>query len=522
MSEVIVSSDHKEFKAPNTGVLSRKDSDKIGHSSESDLNLQFTKIKNGEISIFEPSSLQLLREYIVTDYTHSTVDEKTNLWTALDLLQGAITSPKTTTEQRKITLGILENGLNSSNVYECLNKITRLAQGSTEIVDKVYVEEVIKPARAIFEGEVSRSVPTASIYLIRLMRHYSSSNEWKSWIVNLTNKSLNEWAEKKKTVNSWSEEDLKAVAYALELDSLRSNGTAAWFSFLKTANLDYIKLANAWVHADYYAWAEMNGETRQNFTANAEASMLVIRQIESIRPGASRVLNELFGLTIFGRYPAEALIRQYDERNNTDSSYAVVVLPIADHSGAFFQDKRHLEKVYSELKEHNVLTRFIEAENVVRLYVQLERLDARYNTESNNKILGGLIGGHGNTDRIQFGFGGPQGIGSLKLSDFRADRDPGFPDRSARMLEFAKRVKTFFIDHPSVGFLSCSTGVENGISQEISKFYNAKVVAPAEDTAIEDISVSWIDDDRPTFHVKYDTGDSTAYLGGKSVEIEKL
>lgn len=83
---------------------------------------------------------------------------------------------------------------------------------------------------------------------------------------------------------------------------------------------NYEKIKESWMN---YGQSEHN---RDFFGRNIDS----IVDLERLRPGICKTLNQEFGIIFFGRYPVDVLIAQYDERNNTSMPYGAVIFPHSD------------------------------------------------------------------------------------------------------------------------------------------------------------------------------------------------
>lgn len=191
-----------------------------------------------------------------------------------------------------------------------------------------------------------------------------------------------------------------------------------------------------------------------------------IQELEKRRPGAARVLFEEFGIRMFGRYGWETLVAQYDNHKDTDKPFGIVLYPISDHNGAFYQDVRIIDSLREQLEEQGYLLRIVEAGSKFELGRRLVGLDKQYG--NHHKISFAVIGGHGTTTSIQFGGNDPKHL--LMAEDLHGTG--------------IRRSGKFFEDHPTIILASCSTGARRGIGQQLSKTLGATVIAPDKPTSL--------------------------------------
>ena len=219
-------------------------------------------------------------------------------------------------------------------------------------------------------------------------------------------------------------------------------------------------------------------------------------QIESQRPGIIRVLSQEFGIKNFGRYPQELLIKQYDDRENQSKSYGVILYPRSDWNGAFLQNQRVFEELAGQL-EGKFSIRVVEAESKYDIARALINFRKRY---PSHKISFAIVGGHGTKDSVQFG-----GIDQKHLLFVQ--------DLTGRGVQ---KTSEFFEPDPSIILVSCSTGTEGGIGQQLSEMMGARVIAPKIPTNIVSINSSIDNEGKLRFDVKYmEEEAASSYLAGQ-------
>lgn len=227
---------------------------------------------------------------------------------------------------------------------------------------------------------------------------------------------------------------------------------------LKLAGLDPRKILRVW---DYNYFLE-NTDRYPEFIADNFAQ---IRALESERPGICKVLSEEFGIINFNRYPRNVLIDQFDRRND-QVPYGVLVYPYADENGGFSDDEEVVDGLYGDLLVGKTALRIYEAGSGLGVFKRLSMANKRYG--SNNSISFAVLGGHGEVDKINFGY---------------SIEDDGFVshDLSKSNLQgpSSQEVKSWFIEKPTIILVSCSTGADSGIGETIYRL-GANVIAPKE------------------------------------------
>ena len=240
----------------------------------------------------------------------------------------------------------------------------------------------------------------------------------------------------------------------LMLDGWRSVRTA-----LERAGLPENEFVNAWL---------VSGKADKMQMPIYE-NLKVITDLEDKRPGATLFLYKEFGIMDFGRYPAEMLLKQDEEFNDTSKSYGVIMYPRNDWNGAFYADKNALEELFKSLNGEFSL-RIVECDGKMDVAKSLVKLNRKYNPPdgSGHKIQLAIIGGHGTENSIRFG--GEDDRHVLYTQDL--------------MGKGTEKASQFFDDNPTIILVSCSTGADAGIGQELSKKIGAKVIAPKVPTNI--------------------------------------
>jgi hypothetical protein len=218
-----------------------------------------------------------------------------------------------------------------------------------------------------------------------------------------------------------------------------------------------------------------------------ERNMEVVFYLEDQRPGIAHLLYKEFGIRNFDRYSQAMLISQFDDYENTDKPYGIVLQATHDWNGAFtsFEHLGVMNKLYKQIKDDYAL-RVIEARTKLEVAKRLITLDRKYGAQ--HKLAFAFIGGHG--DRNSIMFGGQHRRNLLLLEDLAG--------------KGVQRTGGFFEEHPTIILASCSTGAEGGIGQELSKRLGAKVIAPAVPASFKDVEAI-ITEGGIDFKVEYGT-----------------
>lgn len=247
---------------------------------------------------------------------------------------------------------------------------------------------------------------------------------------------------------------------------------------LKPYNIDVQKYMDAW-QCSVSECLQRGIIFQKNISA--------IKTLESQRQGIVEFLNKNFGIFDLGRYPAEILIRQYDERDNDEMPYGVIFYPRGDHNGAFYGDYDAFQDLFKQLKNKYEI-RVGEGASKIDIVKLLYRLDKKYGQK--HKISFAIIGGHGTENSIHFGGNAEKNL--LSTSDLRDERHP------------ASKERQYFEQSPTFILVSCSTGAEHGIAEELANVMHATVIAPDQPTNLKSINID-IENNRLNFSVEYKT-----------------
>lgn len=250
---------------------------------------------------------------------------------------------------------------------------------------------------------------------------------------------------------------------------------------LERAGLSPKAILDVW---DYNYFAK-NQDIYPDFIAD---NFAVIRALETERPGICRVLYREFGVHNFSRYPLKALIDQYDQRDK-DLPYGVLIYPHTDNNGGFSKREDDLEEFYGDLKVANTALRIYEAGSKVGVLRRLAAVNKEYGAK--NKISFAILGGHGEPEGIEYG----HSIQGDKLVSHALHKD----DLKGAMVQ---ELKTWFIDKPTFVLVSCSTGADAGIGEEIYKL-GGDVIAPQVPSALDRVVVDRRSNGSLAFGVRY-------------------
>ena len=241
---------------------------------------------------------------------------------------------------------------------------------------------------------------------------------------------------------------------------------------VQSLGLDLSELEEAWKQA---------GE-EERYKEYKTYNLFQLLRLEKKVPGSGMELFRRFGIADFARYPIEVLEAQYRERENVESPYGIMLYPRSDWNGAFYHEE-DLIRNFSESLEGSHQLRIIECESKWEIAKQLLSLQQAYEQkEEGHKISFVVLCGHGNNEVIDFG--GKEKRHRLHISDLTG--------------EGISRTGSFFEEDATVIIFSCTTGMEGGIGQELSRALQATVIAPIDATSPESVIY-----ENGAFHVTY-------------------
>lgn len=236
------------------------------------------------------------------------------------------------------------------------------------------------------------------------------------------------------------------------LEGIAHNST---LQFLRSADIDFDALAQDWK------------------LAGPDQVLVLFRNVEAMQAlelkhfGVSNFLHTEFGISNFGRYPLEILWDMYSQQASTEP-YGIILAAKYDHNGAFMQIRSAWEEFYMQ-DRGKYLVRIVEAGNRFGVARRLVQLDKKYG--ASQKIGFMIAVAHGNETGMRFG------------SDFQ-DR---FSINDV-LSPVSDRIKAdLYTPHLPFAFISCSTGVINGVAQAYSRKFESNAVGPDRPTNVKSI-----------------------------------
>ncbi len=248
---------------------------------------------------------------------------------------------------------------------------------------------------------------------------------------------------------------------------------------------------NSWIEADY-----------QSDGSCIKKNLKHLVSLEQQKPGAAKNLYEKNGVTRFDRMSPEFWLKQV-EIGDPQGDFGMFIVSRHDHNNAFESSGvgPNLEKVYGDLEDNGYTTRYIEVANKVDLAKKL--LKQEIILENGNKIKYAIVFAHGSPDGIALTQNfDEESLNQVSASSFKTSNDIKYIDKSDFEGEGFKKAKRFFVDDPTVDFISCSVGAPDGFAQSFSKTYNSNSVAADKPISLKNISVVF-KNNKPEFNIEY-------------------
>lgn len=206
------------------------------------------------------------------------------------------------------------------------------------------------------------------------------------------------------------------------------------------------------------AWAA-SAVTNQ---ATLEANLQTLRTLELTEKGAPKILNKEFGIKNFGRYPVEVLLKQLDQRHNTEDESVLWIAAEFDPYAEFYKFSSRVALLDKSL-ESGANLRIVECETAEKTIERLAQMKERYSPISRSVWVA-----HGYPDGMVIGSG----------SEI---------NKSTLAGELGQSLVAIYAPESSSVLVSCKTGAEGGFGQDFSARLRGKIQAPLFRTSLDAI-----------------------------------
>ncbi|PIT84945.1 hypothetical protein COU37_00275 [Candidatus Micrarchaeota archaeon CG10_big_fil_rev_8_21_14_0_10_45_29] len=230
------------------------------------------------------------------------------------------------------------------------------------------------------------------------------------------------------------------------------------------------------------------GDWALNLLSNVDA----IKQLDALNLKAADFLCKNQGIRFFGRYDAGVLLRQYENYGKRDSSKPLMLAinALSDYSGAISLVRNNISYLDQNLdiKIYEASSPFSAARSIVDTYNNYGPISTLW------------VGGHGDVGSIRFGHAWPAGL------------------ITAQQIASGSDLGRYFISHPSVIFVSCSTGIDlpGGFANTASGRYNGIFYAPQGETLLDNITYKGLDENStPLFDIRWSVSPGSIFSEGK-------
>lgn len=187
--------------------------------------------------------------------------------------------------------------------------------------------------------------------------------------------------------------------------------------------------------------------------------------LEGQARGASKELQDRFGIVNFNHYPLEVLKRQYELRD-AQVPYGVLIGTQHDWNDAFnshYSIGAMLQGFNEQVSDRGSHLRVVEVDSPRALARQFLVLEKQYGAA--HKITFALVRAHGREETVQLGNEYAQTLSKKRLNRLHSEN-----------------LKRFFIDQPNIMFDSCAVGAHDGLAQAVASVLDGTAQGP------EDIS----------------------------------
>lgn len=361
-------------------------------------------------------------------------------------------------EYEKFKLNFQENQENKERESLVENELSVIINKFTNIILTESDEEKVKKAVQMLVQFFSQAYFNVGSAVFRKLHGLMDQSYVAKWGVDFDG---NE--DKNKEIENSQEKNKKEVDYTDQVNII-------FKEIFKFYNLDPKIMFSAWRESiipdkkdEYQKMHGLRPSEQRSFIMNNLSSLV---DLEMDRPGASSALMKEFGIVNFGRYPRHLLCDQYDNKDNQDKPYGVVIDAWQDYNGSSYGRRELFDKLYFNLAldlQGKYALRFMEAGGRFSVMRDLVSLDKHYG--QNQKISFALIYAHGNEKTMSFG-------------DWSDDR-PGANIQSSDLplTDWLQKVRKFFSSDSTIILDSCLTGAKDGLAQDVAKKLKIKVLA---------------------------------------------
>lgn len=226
-------------------------------------------------------------------------------------------------------------------------------------------------------------------------------------------------------------------------------------------------MVNSWLTLDLRQGV-IKGNPKKILTDTVSDNLFCLQMIKN-RLGTEGI-NKLYtdyGITHFGRYPSDILIKQIEDED-INKPYGLWLGPWADWNGSFMHDMKDVRQINTDAQKLGYALKIIEARDKMSVVKRIIGLDKKFGDK--NKIAFAVLGGHGDENSV---FLGVKPEDSLTSNDLKK--------------ESATRIRKYYGDKPPFLFNACSTG--RGIGPEYSNFGGGYSMSPDKEGVLSKVSL---------------------------------
>ena len=218
------------------------------------------------------------------------------------------------------------------------------------------------------------------------------------------------------------------------------------------------------------------------------------KELEKQSPGAVKILSEEYGIRNFYRFPLEVLLAQVSQEKE-QIPYGLIIFPTDDNKLAFDELQPVLANLHKQLKGHHAI-KIVESGSEIDLGKKFITLKNKYGEK--NKISFVFLAGHG----VEEGSGVILGNYDSKIpKEVNSSKRNVIWKEKVESPSFKKINQKYLDEDAEIVFLSCGTGVREGIADKFSSSFLRKTTAPVIAVILHNlnIKVSYDEEGKPHF-----------------------
>jgi hypothetical protein len=362
--------------------------------------------------------------------------------------------------------------------------LTESGQVVAEITKDLYVSDALADRQLM-----SKNFNEVAGIFSKLLEHASADEVpvlVESFEQNIGNDRLDDWVQNRNNIPLLR----RLVDYGSEVitEKIRSEITSALESTveldtgvlrsLKNSFADVIKLKTSAQLPELFDVPASITESWDMDVNKFLKNIETMQKVEQAGEGYVKLLHDNYGIHEFDRYPAEMLAEQAREHGE-EGDYGVVMFPRHEFDGeqAFDREQETFAELF-EATEGEITPRIFEIDSTTDMMRRFGELRQQYDDEIRYFILGG----HGTPEDIEFGGHNNRGTDKLDIDNVENSNS-------------LKAIKDMMAEDVQAALISCSTGAEGGIRDQLEERLNIDIDAPVTKTMFNTMHAEMRDDE---------------------------